>query len=279
MNIVALGNAACKIAELFSKYPNYSIYKIDVDIEESKTSKSLKKQLTAEDYEKNCPSLKTFFKSMKSDEVLFICVGSSSVSGCALRVLEPLKEKKITVLYVRPDLTLLSDKALFQERLTFHIFQQYARSGAFDRMYIINNTTLEEILGDIPITQYYDKLNEMIATTFHMINVYKHIKPVLENKIDIPEISRIATIGIHDMTSGQDKFFYPLQYKTSQFYFFAYNKETLDKDGKIFQNIKRQLRERIGENTKVAFGIYATDYPENFVFCEAHSHFIQEEKL
>jgi hypothetical protein len=279
MNIVALGHAAGKIADYFTKYPNYQIIKIDVDIEDSKFSKCLKKQATMEDYEQKCPSLKTFFKVLKKDEVLFICVGSSPISGCALRILEQISDKKITILYIRPDLSLLSDKSVQQERVTFQVFQQYARSGLFEKMYIVNNTSIEEILGEIPITQYYDKINECIASTFHLINVYKHIKPVMENKLEIPEVARIGTIGIHNYETGTEKFFYPLQFKTNQIYYFAYNKEVLEKDGKIFQNIKKQLRERIGENTKVAFGIYSTDYKENYVFCEAHTHFIQEEKL
>lgn len=279
MNIVSLGHAAGKIADAFAKYPNYILFKIDIDIEDTKFSKCLKTQQTPEEYEQKCPSLKTFFKAIKGDEVIFICVGSSPLTGCALRILENLKDKKITVLYIRPDLALLSEKAQMQEKIVFNVFQQYARSALFEKLYIINNTMLEEILGDIPITKYYDKLNELVSSTFHFINVYKHIKPVIENRTEFPEISRIGTIGIHNLENGKDSFFYPIQFKTNQVYYFAYNKETLDKDGKIFQNIKKQLKERIGENTKVSFGIYATEYKENFVFCEAYTHFIQEEKL
>lgn len=279
MNIVALGNAACKIADCFKKYPIYSIYKIDAPIF-SKTFDDtiwIDKQKSADEYEERYVSLKDRLAGMDGDEVIFIMVGSSQITGCALRILEDIKDKKITILYIQPDQTLLNDKGNKQNRLTLQVFQQYARSGLFERIYIVNNTTVEEIIGEIPITQYYDKINEMIASTFHFINVYKHIKPVMENQPEVAEIARIATFGIHDINTKEDKFFYPLQFKTNQTYFFAYNKKTLESDGRIFHNVKERLRERSGENTKVAFGIYATDYPENFVFCEAQTHFIQEE--
>lgn len=279
MNIVALGNAACKIAECFRQYPIYDIFRIDVGLITNERDFGLDFQKNAAEYEEKCESPDYFFRNMKGDEVIFIMAGSSPVSGCALKILESLKQKKITILYIQPDETLLNETGAKQNRLTLQVFQQYARSGLFEKIYIVNNTTVADIIGDIPITQYYEKINEMISSTFHFINVYKHIKPLMENQPEILEIARIGTFGIHDIDTKEDKFFYPLQFKTNQTYFFAYNKKTLDSDGKIFNNVKERLRERTGENTKVAFGIYATDYPENFVFCEAQTHFIQEERF
>lgn len=195
------GRAACKIADCFEKYSLYTIFKIDEEIEDSRYSKSLKKYTTPEEYEQKCPSLKTFFKSLKGDEVLFISVGSSPITGCTLRILEHLQNKKITILYVRPDLSLLNDKPLQQERVTFNVLQEYSRSGLFEKIYLVDNPTIEQILGEIPITQYYEKLNEFISSTFHLITVYKHIKPVFETHLEIPEVARIATIGIRDIES------------------------------------------------------------------------------
>ena len=231
---------------------------------------------TPEEYEEGSTSFDELFSSMNDEEILFICVGSSPLTGVALRLLETIKDKKITILYVRPDLTLLSNKAVLQEKITFNVFQQYARSGLLNKIYLVDNTRLEEILGDIPITQYYDRLNELISDTLHMINVYKHTKPVIDNKLELPEISRIATFGLSEKT-GVDKFFFPLKFITNQVYYYAFNSESLEKDGKIFQNIKKQIKERIALNTKVSFGVYATEYKDNYVFCEAFTHMVQEE--
>ena len=213
------------------------------------------------------PPFDDFFKDIEGDEVLFICVGSSYISSVSLKVLEAVKDKRITVLYVRPDLTLLSDKAIIQEKLTFNVFQQYARSGMFERIYLVDNVRLEQILGDIPIIQYYDRLNETISSTFHMINVYKHIKPILDTKIELPEVSRIATFGILEK-NGEEKFFFPIQFITNQVYYYAFSKDSLEKDGKIFQNIKKQIKVKTEHNTKVSFGIFATEYKENYAYCE-----------
>jgi len=279
MDIISLGRAAGKIAGKFAQYPEYIIYNVDIEKGTGNHTLVLPEFKTPEEYEENCGFFDVFFKDMQGEEVLFLCVGSSPITGCSLKLLEALKHKKITVLYIRPDIGLLSEKAVLQERVTSNVFQQYARSGLFERIYLVDNVRLEEILGDIPIVSYYEKLNDLISSTFHMINVYKHIKPVMESKIEIPIISRIATFGIHDNNSGEDKFFYPLSFITNQIYYYAFNKEILERDGKIFQKIKKEIKERTAQNTKIFFGIYSTEYKDNYVFCEGYTHFVQDEKV
>ena len=64
--IVGLGNAGCQIADLFAKYPQYSIKKIDVGLEKTKNSFPLEEVKKLEDYEKKLPNLKYFFKGVRS---------------------------------------------------------------------------------------------------------------------------------------------------------------------------------------------------------------------
>ena len=78
MNIVGLGNAGCAIADALSRYPQYTIYKIDTGLEgdfdfidgydeEQRASKSfsLEEQDSPEDYESSTPSMKAFFCDIK----------------------------------------------------------------------------------------------------------------------------------------------------------------------------------------------------------------------
>lgn len=94
-------------------------------------------------------SFSSFLNAVKTstdDEVLFVCVGSSEITGCALKVLEEIKDKKITVLYIRPDLTFLNEKAKIQERIVYNIFQEYARSGLFEKIFLFDNLVLEKVI-------------------------------------------------------------------------------------------------------------------------------------
>ena len=56
MDIIGLGQAGCNLADCFSKYPQYKIYKIDVGVEGHRCF-NVQKQNTPEDYEANTPNL------------------------------------------------------------------------------------------------------------------------------------------------------------------------------------------------------------------------------
>ena len=62
MNVIGLGDAGCNVADSFAQYPQYKIFKINVDIEGNKCYNILKCK-TAEEYENvDLPKIKTFFK-------------------------------------------------------------------------------------------------------------------------------------------------------------------------------------------------------------------------
>ena len=172
MNIIGLGAAGCNIADKFTQYPQYNIYKIDAGLKGLKKNGiyAMPKQRSAEDYESNCPSLKSFFKNVNG-EVIFILCGAGAISGAALRILETIKNCEINLLYVLPDIDLLSELSQLRNNVTFNVLQQYARSGIFKTMKIVHNPRVEAIIGDVPVIGYYDKLNEIITSTMHMINV------------------------------------------------------------------------------------------------------------
>ena len=63
MNIVGIGSAGCNIAEVFSQYPQYKIFKIDVDIS-GKGCYNIPKFEEVEQYESyDYPKIKSFFKA------------------------------------------------------------------------------------------------------------------------------------------------------------------------------------------------------------------------
>ena len=215
--IIGLGQAGCNIADQFAKYEEYEIYKIDVGLDAYEQTPygdfpkdgiySLAAQDGPEEYEKTCPNMKNFFKDVKG-QILFVLGGSGDITGASLRILEHLKGREVSVLYVRPDTDLLPEKKRMQERVTFNVLQEYARSAVFDRMFLVDNQTLEHHIGDVPLIGYYDKLNEMIVSTMHMINVYDHIDSETDTFSNPYETARISTIGIFDIDNNEDKTFF-----------------------------------------------------------------------
>jgi len=273
--IIGLGQAGCNIADEFSKYKQYKIYKIDHDLEGLRQdgNYTMPWQDGPERYEERCPDMSKFFKDVEG-EVLFVVGGSGNISGASLRVLEYLKNCDVNILYIRPETEVIDLIKTRQEWTTFNILQEYARSGVFKRIYLIDNSQVEKHLGNVPVIGYYERLNEMIVSLFHMINVYNHIDSVNDNFSEPLKGRRISTIGFYDSENNENKLFYLLDNVGEMRYYYAINKKKLETDGEILKNIRKQ----IGNEIPTGYGIYATEYEQDYVYTVAYSSEIQRQK-
>ena len=268
--IIGLGSAGCNIADKFARYPQYGIYKLDVGIT-GKDCYYLPKYDTPEEYEAHIGDLTKVFNNIEGD-ILFVIGGSGNVSGGALRALERLKHCAINILYIEPDIGLLSGNKKLQEKTTYYILQEYARSGLFERLFFVSNPQLENILGDVPIMGYNDKLNELIVSTIHMINIYNNNEPVVNNISDFNEMARISTIGLSSL-ENQKNLFFSLDNIREMRYYYAINRDKLETDGTLMRKITENVKNEA--NIDVSYGIYATDYPDDYVYCVANATMIQ----
>jgi len=283
LNVVGLGSAGCNIADKFADYPQYNIYKIDVDLTGFKKDGvySLTKQETTEQYEAKCPSFKNFFKNVVG-EVLFIVCGAGAIASTSLRILEALKNCNIEILYIEPDLDLLGHESAIQNKIVYNVLQEYARSGLFQKMFIVKNSMVQEISGNVPVLNYYEVLNETIVSTFHMMNVFRFSKPVINTFCTEIDSCRIATVGIFDQEKNEEKLFFPLENVRDLMYYYGIPRKKLEEDGKLFRKITEQIKEKSNrqENEfvrqKATFGIYQTEYEQDFGFVVASTSFIQK---
>ena len=269
--VIGLGKAGCAIADKFSQYPQYRIFKIDIEniAENKKNEKLLKKKASPEQYETSVPSMKTFFKP-STDDVLFVLSGSGAISGTSLRILEQLSKMKktVNVLYIKPDVEFLGASNKAQERLVRNVLQEYARSGKLARLYMVDNKLVESVIGEVPVFGYYDKLNDLIASTLHMINLYNHQSPVHSTSFEPSEIARVSTFGVVDSESGEEKLFFLLDTPSEKCYYYAINQKTLETDGtlmkKIINNINNNTKDE--DNVKTAFRIHSTSYEQDYAY-------------
>lgn len=266
--VIGLGAAGCNIADCFKKYPQYAIYKIDTDLEEDENNYTVTERSNPEDYERHCPDLTNFLQHINGD-VLFVVAGGGFISGMSLQVLKHLKNCNINVLYIKPNDNDLSRIGFLQEKLTRNVFQEYARSGLFNILYLVSNEDLENMLGEVPILEYNNKLNEYLAGMIHWINVFKNTEPVLDNYSDPRQNSRIATFGVLDIPKGEESFLYELDNLTDKCYYFAINETTLKTDGKLLRNI----RELTSTNEiRASYEVHSTKYPQSFCYFIAYTN-------
>ena len=150
--VIGLGKAGCSIADALSVYPQYQIKKIDVGLKKTKSTFGLKHQDSPELYESTTlpKGINNFLEGVMS-ETLFI-TSCGAVSGASLKILQKIHTKtKIRVMYILPQEDDLVGQKLLQNRLLFNVFQEYARSGLLDRVFLVDNSKLSGIMGPVPI--------------------------------------------------------------------------------------------------------------------------------
>jgi len=277
MNVIGLGQAGCNIADVLSAYPQYKTYKIDVGIEGTRCY-DVKKQKGPEEYEKNVPSMKTFFRGIKG-ETLFVIGGSGSISAMCLRIMEQIRDKcEISVLYIKPDTSLLSKNKTLHEKATYGVLQEFSRSGLLRMLYLVSNTNLENILGEVPIIGYNNKINELLVSTIHMINVFRNSEPVMGKIEDPQEASRIATFGISDIEGNEEKSFFSLDRTKERCYIYSINEERLKTDGDLRKKIVSHVKEQSEtEDLKVSFGVFPTNYQQDYCYILNYTSIIQSD--
>lgn len=273
--IIGLGQAGCNIADKFSQYPQYKIYKIDTELKKAPRCYPFPKYKKTEEYEKKCPNLKSFLKHVKGD-ILFI-TSCGSIAAASLCVLEQIKNKcNIEILYIRPDRSLLSQEKILNDNVVFHVFQEYARSDLFKRIYLIDNVEVGKIIGDIPIRQYYDKINELVVSTVHMVNVFNNSESEINTFSKVLEPARISTFSLLNYETSEEKMFFNLDIPREKRYYYGVPEKTLQTDGTLLKKITKQLKNlKEHDKMKVSYGVFSTNYDVPYIYGLSSSSLVQ----
>tara|TARA_Y100000593_G_scaffold70428_1_gene129292 strand:+ start:300 stop:1145 length:846 start_codon:yes stop_codon:yes gene_type:complete len=278
MNIVGLGKAGVAIAKEFEKYPQYTTYKLDVGLSKGTRRKSFPVITSYEEAEEKTPKLTRFFSKMDNEETLFVVAGAGKISCACLSVMSYINNKKnLSVMYIQPDLESLSGKQLMAERLVRAVLQEYARSGALKRVYMVSNNEVEKALGGVPIVGYYDTLNTTIVHTMHMLNVFRHT-PSIHGNLDEPKnTSRISTIGFSEDTKKQEKMFFSLDNVSEISYIYSVNKERLQTNQNLLTEIRKEIKKKKAQQDVqiISYEVHSTDYEKDLKYILKHTPNIQ----
>jgi L-rhamnose mutarotase len=274
--IIGLGKAGCEIADQFKPYPEYNILKIDVGLSNSESTYGFKPQVAPELYETNVPAPLEILQTA-SAQVLFI-TSCGSISASSLQLLKQIKEtSQITVIYVMPDLVGLPELSKSHNKVLFNVFQEYARSAVFKKIILVDNKQISHLMGNTPVLQYWNKINQAIASTYHMINVFDHSRAVFSTFSRRLEVARIATIGLVSWQKEEENLFFKLDIPREKRYYYAIPQKMLEEDTTLMTKIQNQVKNGVEhDKMKVSYGIYSTQYSEPYVYCESNSSMIQK---
>lgn len=272
--IICLGPKACDIGEIFENNENYQVKLIDKEIE-GDNCYSLAKQKSSEDYEKNVPDMSVFLSDI-CNEILFITTGECDVLSSSLKILQQVKDKSITLIYLRPNADFLGRQGILQDRMAFNIFQEYTRSGLFKRLFLVNEENIEQhLLNEMPITEIYEAYLKMIYNFILNLNIVDS-EPLINHFSEPKETSRISTYAFYDLHTDIEVPMYNFYLVDDKAYHFFLTEETLNTNKTIMREIKDKLKNKGVDNTKISYTIHKAAGETDYCFVVYYSKAIQQ---
>ena len=276
MNVIGLGNAGCQIAKNFENYGQYRVFYVDHENKGYDNFLPVKKQNSHEDYEKNYRKLDL---SSCTGPTTVVLSGAGKISGCILRLLEQLKKNQITILYIKPAETQFMSETGLRTRVTLGVLQEYTRSALIDKIYIVSNDRVEQILEELSLKNYWKDINNIISSTYHMLEVFENTEPLLTTFTPETQNSRIATFGVVNYETGEERLFYNLQHPRIKKYFYGISEKSMGDDKDLLHKIRKFVDSQAGEKTNSGFSIYTTEYDKNYVYTKHYASFVQEQNI
>ena len=281
--VIGLGKLGCAIAEELTSYPEYRIYKIDGNIDE-RGSLSIGVYEDMSEYESSVDydEVTLYLRSVKpEDEVLLILEGGEPISGCVLRILETIKESKLNVLYVCPDRQMISEIQKRDDKIAFNVLQEYARSGKFENIFLVQKTKVEDLAGHVPINEYEKTISYFISYVVAMINFFHNTEPVLANPIKPKDIARIVTYGVSSLEESQREInlLFPLESVEDIHFFYGVPAKDLKEDASLVKKIKDHVKSYKRDKVSNSFSLYETTLESMMVLCLAYGSSIQPLEL
>jgi|14BtaG_2_1085337.scaffolds.fasta_scaffold00386_8 hypothetical protein len=274
MNIIGLGGVGSRVAKWFEDYSQYTVFYVD-HLQHGKETLRIKKQKGPEQYEESSPNFSSFVEKMDDEEVVIFVCGASYTSVLSLQLRQALGDREVSIVYIQPDTTMLNATRQKHEKVVYHVLQQYTRSGHFERIYLFDNNSIENIIGELPVIGYWDQINQIIGSTIHTLNIYKNNSPIMGSLEDPQDACRITAVGSKDIETGEEQMFFKLDPARESCYIYAVSEERLRQSGNLLQKIREELKTRLADDHSLSFGIFPTNYDRDFAYVVKHTSFIQ----
>jgi hypothetical protein len=132
--------------------------------------------------------------------------------------------------------------------------------------------------GSTNVFDYFKQINHVFVSTYYMLDVFKNTKPITSTFKRPKESCRITTIGVASL-EGKENLFFPLKSETEMVYYYGINEEKLRTEENLFRTITNNVKSKITDQRKVSFGIYPTQYEDDYIYVEYFSPKIQQINL
>jgi len=270
MIVLGIGSAGSNIASQVAQISDLKAVCVDA-------GGLVPKKKTHEEYEKSGRSVAKKVKLPKDKDVTVVVCGAGKVSGITLSLLESIKDRNITVVYIVPDTFMLSKTQKLQNKVVFGVLQEYARSGLFESMYVMSNKEIEAFVGTSPISNMYEKINGMVANFIVSLNWFERTPPVIGSVHEPKDISRIRSVSIKEIDSNSENVFFSLENITEIGLYYSASEEMIKSEQSFLTNIRERVILYNERDIECSFGVWQNESDTSFIYSIKYTHFIQPE--
>lgn len=284
--VIGIGGTGCRIAKEFQgSFQGYDVFYFDTS-NKSMASKTplknvcLKTPSSLDGYENILSKnrAKTIFKSFKPhDDVIVFVESSGKMSLSTLSILENIKYCDIRLFLIKSDLDFESKEKKDIHFMVFTALQEYARSGLFRSITLLDNKIFEKIIGQVALKKFYKQINHTIAWYAFSIHNLDNIEPdmTIGSNFKDPFIStRIQTIAVVDLEGGEETPFFFLDNMNEKLYYYNISTKRMNEDTELLHKIKEQMKRKAVEDLVVSCGIFESD--TDFSFCLMKTQKVQK---
>ena len=271
MQVIGVGTGGSAVAAALSALDVYDCFAIDTSFED-KSSKLDQIQIglrqTFKEYEDK--TILDISAKIGDNDVHVFLFGGGKTTGALLRVLEKIRDKKISLHYIRPERNFLSSKQILRERASYGVLQEMARSAIFERITLYDVDVILE-KAEVSFLEKNNFVVKTIVDTFHMMNYVKNTEGAFANTENPSEINRICSFGVVNPENGEEILYFPLDSHREKCYYFIMNNDALQTPG-LVEKINKQLKR---ENASCSFKIVESEWDNNHVYVEAFTNVVQ----
>jgi hypothetical protein len=269
MLVLGIGKTTFGIAKVFERYPEYKVKYIS-----PKTTLSEPEEYEKSFLAKNFNYLKKY--NTPKEEILVLVSGGDLFSAIILKLLELVQNAKITVLFLKANLEKARKKNKLHQRVVMGVLQEYARSGLFKEILLVDELKIKSILLDnVSILDFQEKSSELIASSFHMMNVLKNQISIFGSFSEAEETEKICTFGLVDLETKKENLMFQINRVTSKFYLFYLNKTKIEQDTGLLNKIDSIINDN-ATGVCISHSVYPSNFENNYVYIVARTSDIQE---
>jgi len=216
-----------------------------------------------------------YFFSSKDEIYNVVVYGGDPLCGSVLFLAEKFKDKKINIIYLFQN-KYSNNLTELNHKITVNILQEYARSGCFESIYLIDLDVIIKLYSNYPINKFSVIYDQIIVDLLKFIEwASSNPSCIYGESYDILEINKIRTISFVFFDKKESIPLFNLEKSSlseDKFYFLFTQKELDDKNDVI--TIAEENMKNI--SNKKYFGIYLGDNVRSYHFCVGCSNLIQK---